>query len=175
MTVAVVDPFTIFSLQQPFSVSLKRTWYLVTFPVCPALAGGSHFSATQGLCVSTDAVRFWTGSGVRAVEYVNTSNFVLHLKFYTCNSYILLKSAHDYIVISIDTVHGKAMLHSLLTCQSTHRQLPTWNLVSQWMKMFMRSDVEGQQHQPHSYWMNYPVLWRPARLLIYKTGVRDFW
>ena len=68
MTVAVVDPFTIFSLQQPFSLSLKRIWYFVTFPVCTALAGGSHFSVTEGLCESTVAIRFWTGSGVRAVE-----------------------------------------------------------------------------------------------------------
>ena len=35
-------------------------------PTSAALAGGTHFSVTEGLCVSTCAVRFWTGSGVRA-------------------------------------------------------------------------------------------------------------
>ena len=66
MTVVVVDPFTNFSPWKLMSL-LKWTSYLVTYPAYAALAGGSQFRVTEGVCVSTKAVRFWTGSGVRAV------------------------------------------------------------------------------------------------------------
>ena len=58
MTVAVVEPFTILFIAATFLSVPEMNLILMTFPVCSALAGGSYFSATQGLCVSTDAVRF---------------------------------------------------------------------------------------------------------------------
>ena len=49
----------------------------MTYPGYPALAGGSHFSVTEGLCESTAAVSFLTGSGVKA-EKKYTKKFVLY-------------------------------------------------------------------------------------------------
>jgi len=65
MTVVVVEPSTIFLPRKPPLLSQRRISYLVAYPA--AFAGGSQFSVTEGLCGSTAAVRFETGSGVRAV------------------------------------------------------------------------------------------------------------
>ena len=71
------------------------------YPGYPALAGGSHFSVTEGLCESTAAVSFLTGSGVKA-EKKYTKKFVLY--------------SHEIITNFTTTVYK--MCYTLLVAQA---------------------------------------------------------
>jgi len=61
----------------------------VTSPLYAALAGGFQFSVTEGVCVSTTAVSFWTGDHV---AYRNSTTGSLYIQKFI---EVMYKRAHD--------------------------------------------------------------------------------